>query len=101
MTVAPRIPMATKSAPGGKLGRKPETIPATSGLKGEVTLKVDGLPTGALAGFNPPAVAASTPSTLGIITPEDVAAADYKLDSAVKAKLDEVSLVYRRGDAGS
>jgi hypothetical protein len=32
---------------------------------------------------------------------DTLAAADYKLDSAVKAKLDEVSLEYRRGDAGS
>ncbi len=32
MTVAPRMPIATNSAPGGKLGRKPETIPARSGL---------------------------------------------------------------------
>jgi 1-deoxyxylulose-5-phosphate synthase len=31
---------------------------------------------------------------------DTLAAADYKLDSAVKAKLDEVSLEYRRGDAG-
>jgi hypothetical protein len=28
------------------------------------------------------------------------AAADYKLDHAVKAKLDEASIEYRRGDAG-
>ena len=31
---------------------------------------------------------------------DTLAAADYKLDSAVKAKLDEVSIEYRRGDAG-
>jgi 1-deoxyxylulose-5-phosphate synthase len=31
---------------------------------------------------------------------DTLAAADYKLDSAVKAKLDEVSTEYRRGDAG-
>jgi 1-deoxyxylulose-5-phosphate synthase len=31
---------------------------------------------------------------------DTLAAADYKLDSAVKAKLDEASLEYRRGDAG-
>jgi aryl-alcohol dehydrogenase-like predicted oxidoreductase len=31
---------------------------------------------------------------------DTLAAADYKLDTAVKAKLDEVSLEYRRGDAG-
>jgi len=65
-------------APGGRTTFT-VTIPATAGLKGDVTLKVDGLPTGALAGFNPPTVTASTPSTLGIITPEDVAPADYKL----------------------
>ena len=29
-----------------------------------------------------------------------LAAADHKLDSAVKAKLDELSTEYRRGDAG-
>jgi 1-deoxyxylulose-5-phosphate synthase len=31
---------------------------------------------------------------------DTLVAADYKLDSAVKAKLDEVSTEYRRGDAG-
>jgi 1-deoxyxylulose-5-phosphate synthase len=31
---------------------------------------------------------------------DTLAAADYKLDSAVKAKLDDVSAEYRRGDAG-
>jgi len=31
---------------------------------------------------------------------DTLAAADYKLDSAVKAKLEEVSIAYRRGDAG-
>ena len=31
---------------------------------------------------------------------DTLAAADYKLDSAVKARLDEVSIEYRRGDAG-
>jgi aryl-alcohol dehydrogenase-like predicted oxidoreductase len=31
---------------------------------------------------------------------DTLAAADYKLDSAVKAKLDELSIEYRRGDAG-
>ena len=31
---------------------------------------------------------------------DTLAAADYKLDSAVKAKLDEVSVEYRRGDSG-
>lgn len=31
---------------------------------------------------------------------DTLAAADYKLDSAVKTKLDEVSTEYRRGDAG-
>jgi 1-deoxyxylulose-5-phosphate synthase len=31
---------------------------------------------------------------------DTLAAADYKLDSAVKAMLDEVSIEYRRGDAG-
>jgi aryl-alcohol dehydrogenase-like predicted oxidoreductase len=31
---------------------------------------------------------------------DTLAAADYKLDGAVKAKLDEVSVEYRRGDAG-
>ena len=31
---------------------------------------------------------------------DTLAAADYKLDTAIKAKLDEVSLEYRRGDAG-
>jgi aryl-alcohol dehydrogenase-like predicted oxidoreductase len=31
---------------------------------------------------------------------DTLAAADYKLDSAVKAKLDEASIAYRRGDAG-
>ena len=31
---------------------------------------------------------------------DTLAAADYKLDSAVKSKLDEVSIEYRRGDAG-
>ena len=31
---------------------------------------------------------------------DTLAAADSKLDSAVKAKLDEVSTEYRRGDAG-
>jgi 1-deoxyxylulose-5-phosphate synthase len=31
---------------------------------------------------------------------ETLAAADYKLDSAAKAKLEEVSIEYRRGDAG-
>ena len=31
---------------------------------------------------------------------DTLAAADYKLDSAVKTKLDEVSIEYRRGDAG-
>jgi 1-deoxyxylulose-5-phosphate synthase len=29
-----------------------------------------------------------------------LAAADYILESAVKARLDEVSIEYRRGDAG-
>ena len=31
---------------------------------------------------------------------DTLAAADYKLDSAVKTRLDEVSIEYRRGDAG-
>ena len=31
---------------------------------------------------------------------DTLAAADYKLDGAVKAKLDELSIEYRRGDAG-
>jgi aryl-alcohol dehydrogenase-like predicted oxidoreductase len=31
---------------------------------------------------------------------DTLAAADYKLDSAVKAQMDEVSIEYRRGDAG-
>ena len=31
---------------------------------------------------------------------ETLGAADYKLDSAVKTKLEEVSLEYRRGDTG-
>ncbi|MBB6144163.1 aryl-alcohol dehydrogenase-like predicted oxidoreductase [Silvibacterium bohemicum] len=31
---------------------------------------------------------------------DTLAAADYKLDNAAKAKLDEISSVYRRGDAG-
>jgi aryl-alcohol dehydrogenase-like predicted oxidoreductase len=31
---------------------------------------------------------------------DTLAAADYKLDSVVKAKLDEASIEYRRGDAG-
>jgi aryl-alcohol dehydrogenase-like predicted oxidoreductase len=31
---------------------------------------------------------------------DTLAAADYKLDSAVKAKLEEASIEYRRGDAG-
>jgi aryl-alcohol dehydrogenase-like predicted oxidoreductase len=31
---------------------------------------------------------------------DTLAAADYKLDNEVKAKLDEVSIEYRRGDAG-
>jgi hypothetical protein len=31
---------------------------------------------------------------------DTLAAADYKLESAVKAKLDEASIEYRRGDAG-
>ena len=31
---------------------------------------------------------------------DTLAAADYKLDQAVKGKLDEVSIEYRRGDAG-
>jgi aryl-alcohol dehydrogenase-like predicted oxidoreductase len=31
---------------------------------------------------------------------DTLAAADYKLDSEVKAKLDEASIEYRRGDAG-
>jgi uncharacterized protein YcbK (DUF882 family) len=29
-----------------------------------------------------------------------LAAADYRLDGVVKAKLDETSIEYRRGDAG-
>jgi 1-deoxyxylulose-5-phosphate synthase len=47
---------------------------------------------------------AITPVILGASRLEQLtdtlAAADSKLDSAVKAKLDEVSLEYRRGDAG-
>jgi hypothetical protein len=31
---------------------------------------------------------------------DTLAAADYSFDSAVKAQLDEVSIEYRRGDAG-
>jgi aryl-alcohol dehydrogenase-like predicted oxidoreductase len=31
---------------------------------------------------------------------DTLAAADYNLDSAVKAQLDEVSIEYRSGDAG-
>jgi aryl-alcohol dehydrogenase-like predicted oxidoreductase len=31
---------------------------------------------------------------------DTLAAADYKLDSAVKTKLEEVTIEYRRGDAG-
>ena len=31
---------------------------------------------------------------------DTLAAADYKLDNAVKAQLEEVSTEYRRGDAG-
>ncbi len=31
---------------------------------------------------------------------DSLAAADYKLDSGVKSKLDEISIEYRRGDAG-
>jgi aryl-alcohol dehydrogenase-like predicted oxidoreductase len=31
---------------------------------------------------------------------DTLAAADYKLDRVVKAKLDEASIEYRRGDAG-
>jgi 1-deoxyxylulose-5-phosphate synthase len=38
-------------------------------------------------------------SRVGQLT-DTLAAADYKLDSAVKAKLDDVSAEYRRGDAG-
>ena len=32
---------------------------------------------------------------------DTLAAAEYQLDSAVKAKLDEISIEYRRGDAGN
>jgi aryl-alcohol dehydrogenase-like predicted oxidoreductase len=38
-------------------------------------------------------------SRIGQLT-DTLAAADYKLDHAVKAKLDEASIEYRRGDAG-
>jgi aryl-alcohol dehydrogenase-like predicted oxidoreductase len=31
---------------------------------------------------------------------DTLAAADYKLESAVKTKLEKVSIEYRRGDAG-
>jgi len=31
---------------------------------------------------------------------DTLAAADYKLDSALKTRLDEVSIEFRRGDAG-
>jgi aryl-alcohol dehydrogenase-like predicted oxidoreductase len=31
---------------------------------------------------------------------DTLAAADYTLDSAVKAQLDDLSIEYRRGDAG-
>src|SRR5580700_9994717 len=83
LSAAPPVPAITPVdhqtiAPGGRTTFT-VTIPAEAGLKGPVTLNVDGLPAGALAGFNPPMIEGSTSSTLGIITPEDVVAADYKL----------------------
>ncbi len=65
-------------APGGRTNFT-VTIPPTAGLKGTVTFDVAGLPRGTLAGFNPPAVTGSRPSTLGLITPNDVPTADYHL----------------------
>jgi aryl-alcohol dehydrogenase-like predicted oxidoreductase len=38
-------------------------------------------------------------SHIGQLT-DTLAAADYQLDSAVKAQLEEISIEYRRGDAG-
>lgn len=83
LSAAPITPVLTPVdhqtiAPGGRTNFT-VTIPDTAGLKGPVTFKVEGLPPGAMAAFNPPSIEGSAPSTLGILTPGDVAAADYKL----------------------
>jgi hypothetical protein len=45
-------------------------------------------------------IGAITSVTFGANRLEQLTAANYKLDSAVKAALDDVSTEYRRGDAG-
>src|SRR5579862_2299163 len=79
LSAAPITPVLTPVdhqtiAPGGRTNFT-VTIPDTAGLKGPVTFKVEGLPPGAMAAFNPPSIEGSAPSTLGILTPGDVAAA--------------------------
>ena len=55
ITVAPRMPIATNRAPGGRLGRNPESIPAISGRAWKIWTRKQ-----------PPIVATSTRMTASI-----------------------------------